>query len=97
MDDSTLYPKQFLDTNFRDSEVNSEGSFIWCEFDGFKIWKMHDKVLMQLIIATLSHATISYAIGITNSQDLHNRLKEQFSTVTQINIFQMKSKLQTIG
>lgn len=44
----------------------------------------------------LSHDIISCAIGSTSSQDLWNRLKEKFSTITRINIFQMKSELQMI-
>lgn len=37
VDDSTPYPKRFLDINSGDFEVNSEGSFTRCESDGFKI------------------------------------------------------------
>jgi len=57
---------------------------------------MHDRAIMQLITATLSPIAMSSAIGSTSSKDLWNRLKEQFSTVSRTNIFQMKSNLQTI-
>ncbi|KAB2606788.1 S2-RNase [Pyrus ussuriensis x Pyrus communis] len=36
------------------------------ESDDYKIWKMHDRALMQLITATLSSPTISCAIGNTS-------------------------------
>ncbi|CAN6726957.1 unnamed protein product [Malus baccata var. baccata] len=57
---------------------------------------MHDRALMQLIIATLSPLAVSCAIGSTSARDLWVRLKEQFSIVTQATIFQMKSELQNI-
>ncbi|KAM1004535.1 hypothetical protein ACFX2C_004724 [Malus domestica] len=64
--------------------------------DAFKVWKMHDRALMQLITATLSPSAISCAIGSTSARDLWVRLKEQFSIVTRATIFQMKSELQNI-
>lgn len=64
--------------------------------DDYKVWKMHDKALMQLITSTLSSAAISCAIGSTSSKELWSRLREQFSTVTRTSIFQLKSELQTI-
>ena len=66
------------------------------ETDDFKIWKMHDRALMQLITATLSPSAVSCAIGSTSARDLWVRLKEQFSIVTRTTIFQMKSELQNI-
>jgi hypothetical protein len=51
------------------------------------VWKMHDQAIMQLIIATLSHVAMCYAIGSPSSKDLWTRLKEQFSTVFRISIF----------
>ncbi|KAM2195522.1 hypothetical protein ACFX1R_029514 [Malus domestica] len=64
--------------------------------DEYIVWKMHDRAIMQLIIATLSPIAMSCAIGSTSSKDLWIRLKEQFSTVSRTSIFQMKSNLQTI-
>ncbi|XP_070679388.1 uncharacterized protein [Malus domestica] len=64
--------------------------------DDYKVWKMHDKALMQLITSTLSSAAISCAIGSTSSKELWSRLREQFSTVTKTSIFELKSELQTI-
>ncbi|XP_068322209.1 uncharacterized protein [Pyrus communis] len=63
------------------------------ESNAFVVWKMHDKVIMQLITATLSPVALSCAIGSKSSQDIWTRLKEQFSTVFQTSIFQMKSNL----
>ena len=67
--------------------VTSEGVTSQTESDDYKIWKMHDRALMQLITATLSSPAISYAIGSTSAHDLWTRLKEQFSTVTRTSIF----------
>lgn len=51
---------------------------------------------MQLITATLSPHVVSCVIGSTSAQDIWNQLKEQFSTVTHTNIFQLNSELQNI-
>lgn len=72
MDGSTPCPAEFLNTNSGDSEVNSKGFYIRSESDDFKIWKMHDKALMQLIATTLSLAALSCLIRNTNSQDMWN-------------------------
>ncbi|KAM1099692.1 hypothetical protein ACFX15_006016 [Malus domestica] len=81
-----------------DSTVSggSTDSSLRVETDTFKIWKMHDRALMQLITATLSPSAVSCAIGSTSARDLWVRLKEQFSIVTRTTIFQMKSALQNI-
>ena len=60
--------------------------------DEYLVWMMHDRALMQLITATLSPVAMSYAIGSTSSRDLWTRLREQFSTISRTNIFQMKSE-----
>ncbi|KAM2955590.1 hypothetical protein FF1_033713 [Malus domestica] len=96
VDVSTPCPPRFSDVISRDSKVVSGCSTAQVESDAYKIWKMHDKALMQLIFATLSASAISYAIGSISSLDLWTRLKEQFSTVSRTSIFQMKSELQTI-
>ncbi|KAB2606780.1 S2-RNase [Pyrus ussuriensis x Pyrus communis] len=74
VDGSTHCPARF--THCPDEIGSSQDS------DDYKIWKMHDRALMQLITATLSSPAISCAIGSTSAQDLWTRLKEQFSTVT---------------
>ncbi|KAM1111462.1 hypothetical protein ACFX19_010727 [Malus domestica] len=81
-----------------DSNVSggSTDSSLRVETDTFKIWKMHDRALMQLITATLSPSVVSCAIGSTSARDLWVRLNEQFSIVTRTTIFQMKSALQNI-
>ncbi|KAB2624186.1 hypothetical protein D8674_015846 [Pyrus ussuriensis x Pyrus communis] len=73
--------------------TSSADSSISADTDEFKIWKMHDRALMQLITATLSPSAISCAIGSASASDLWIRLKEQFSIVTWATIFQMKSQL----
>ncbi|KAI5346237.1 hypothetical protein L3X38_014116 [Prunus dulcis] len=86
VDDSWLYPSRF------DEDSNVEG----VETDASTIWKMHDRALMQLLIATLSSTAISYVIGCTSSHDMWVQLKDRFSTVTKARVFQMKSELQNI-
>jgi len=58
---------------------------------------MHDRALMQLLIATLSSTAISYVIGCVSAHDMWIQLKDRFSTVTKARIFQMKSELQNIN
>ncbi|KAM1289700.1 hypothetical protein ACFX15_016474 [Malus domestica] len=92
IDGSTCCPPQYSS----DSEVltGSVGSRI--ETDDYKVWKMHDRALMQLITATLSSVAISCAIGSISARDLWVCLQERFSTVSKTSIFQLKSDLQTI-
>jgi len=86
VDGSRKCPNRF------DADSDIEG----VETDDHQIWKMHDRALMQLIIATLSSTAISYVIGCVSSHDMWIQLEGRFSTVTKARIFQMKSKLQTI-
>ncbi|CAN6708179.1 unnamed protein product [Malus baccata var. baccata] len=96
VDGLTPCPAQFASESSVDSTILCGDSSTQVVTDEYKIWKMHDKALMQLITATLSPAAISCAIGSTSSKDLWFRLKDQFSTVTKASIFQLKSELQTI-
>ncbi|KAM1741605.1 hypothetical protein ACFX12_011704 [Malus domestica] len=57
---------------------------------------MHDRALMQLIIATLSPTAMSYIIGCLTSHDMWTNLKDRFSTVMKASIFQLKTELQNI-
>ncbi|KAM2851547.1 hypothetical protein PS2_027656 [Malus domestica] len=66
------------------------------ETDEYKVWKMHDRAIMQLITAKLSPIAVSCAIGNSCSKDLWTRLKEHFSTVSKTSVFQLKSDLQNI-
>ncbi|KAM1354495.1 hypothetical protein PS2_028626 [Malus domestica] len=96
VDGSMPCPPRFLTATSSESETNSGPSFTQADSEAYKIWKMHDRALMQLITATLSPPAVSCVIGSTSAQDLWNRLKEQFSIVTRTSIFQMKSALQNI-
>ncbi|KAM1561746.1 hypothetical protein ACFX1Z_004837 [Malus domestica] len=96
VDGSTPCPIRFTRSTSSGSEVDSQGTTSQTESDDYKIWKMHDRALMQLITATLSPSAVSCVIGSTSAQDLWTRLKEQFSIVTRASIFQMKSALQNI-
>lgn len=66
VDGTNPCPPQFS----TDSEVTSSGSGARVESDLYKVWKMHDRALMQLITATLSPMAISYAIGSSSVRDL---------------------------
>lgn len=98
VDGSNSCHTQYLVTGSGNSRVNSSSSSssTRIELDAYKIWKMHDRALMQLITTTLSSIALYCAIGSTRSQDLWTCLKEQFSTVTRTSIFQMKFELQII-
>ncbi|KAM1564853.1 hypothetical protein ACFX10_039076 [Malus domestica] len=96
LDGSSPCPTQFGSSGSRDSDIDSGDSSSRIEIDAYKIWKMHDRALMQLITVTLSPSTISCVIGSTSARDLWIRLNEQFSIVTRATIFQMKSELQNI-
>ena len=76
------------------STSKSSSSVLEC--DDVLIWKMYGRVVMQLITATLSPVAMSCVIGNNSLRDLLILLKEQFSTVSKTNIFQMKSNLQNI-
>lgn len=89
-------PERFVSSGLGEFEVDYGDSSSRTETNAYKIWKMYDHALMQLITVALSSSAVSCAIGSTSSQYLWNRLKEQFSIVTHATIFQMKSELQNI-
>lgn len=57
---------------------------------------MHDRALMQLLIATLSPIAMSCIIGCTSAHEMWMSLRDRFSTVTKASIFHMKLDLQNI-
>ena len=57
---------------------------------------MHDRALMQLLIATLSTTAMSCIIGSQSSHEMWVNLAERFSIVTRATIFHMKIELQNI-
>jgi len=86
VDGSRKCPSRF------DDDSTSEG----IERDAYLVWMMHDRALMQLIIATLSTTAMSCIIGSQSSHEMWINLAERFSTVTKATIFQMKTELQNI-
>ncbi|KAM1378721.1 hypothetical protein ACFX2I_020708 [Malus domestica] len=96
LDGSHPCPARFVSSGSRDSDVDYGDSSSRTESDAYKVWKMHDRALMQLITVTLSPSAVSCVIGSTSARELWIRLKEQFSIVTHATIFQMKSELQNI-
>lgn len=95
VDGTNPCPSQFMSASC-DFRVASSGSESRIESDAYKVWKMHDRALMQLITATLSSMAISCDIGSSSARELWVRLQEQFSTVSKTFIFQLKFDLQTI-
>ncbi|KAM1503068.1 hypothetical protein COP1_028120 [Malus domestica] len=75
-----------------DDDFDAEG----VEKDDYLVWKMHDRALMQLMIATLSTTTMSCVIGSQSFHEMWVNLTERFSAVTKATIFQMKTELQNI-
>lgn len=86
VDGSRQCPTRFLDN------PDLEG----VETEAYQIWKMHDRALMQLIIATLSVTGMSCIIGCVNAREMWMSLRDRFSTVTKASIFQLKTELQNI-
>jgi len=75
------------------SRFDADSDLEGVETDDHQVWKIHDRALMQLHIATLSSTAIFYVIGCVSSHDVWVKLKDQFSIVTKARIFQMKSEL----
>lgn len=86
VDGSRLCPTRF------DEDSTVEG----VETNAYQVWKMHDRALMQLLIATLSCTSISYVISCTSARDMWVQLKDRFFTVTKASVFRMKSELENI-
>ncbi|CAN6724702.1 unnamed protein product [Malus baccata var. baccata] len=78
------------------SRFDDDSDIEGIEKDEYLIWKMHDRALMQLMIATLSTTAMSCVIGSQSSHEMWVNLNERFSTVTKAMIFQMKTELQNI-
>lgn len=78
------------------SRFNESSDKEGVETEAFQIWKVHDRALMQLIIATLSTTVMSCIIGCTNSHEMWQNLKDRFATITKACIFQLKTELQNI-
>lgn len=57
-------------------EVHSCNSSSSKENDEFKVWKMHDHALMQLLTATLSSPAVSCVIRSISACDMWTRLNE---------------------
>ncbi|KAM2587639.1 hypothetical protein TB1_044802 [Malus domestica] len=94
VDGTTLCLPQFSAFGSPNLATISVSSII--ETDEYKIWKTHDRALMQLLTATLLSSAISCVIGSTSSRDPWIRLQEQFSIVSRTSIFQMKVDLQNV-
>jgi hypothetical protein len=52
------------------SRFDTDSNIESVESDDHQIWKMHDRALTQLLIATLSSTAISYVIGCISSHDM---------------------------
>ncbi|KAM1780061.1 hypothetical protein ACFX12_041368 [Malus domestica] len=77
VDGDKLCPSRFVD------EPDKEG----VETENYHIWKLHDRALMQLIIATISPTAMSCIIGCTSAHEIWINLRDRFSTVTKASIF----------
>jgi len=58
------------------SRFNADFDLQGTETEDYQVWKMHDRALMQLLIATLSSTAISYVIGCVSAHDMWIQLKE---------------------
>ena len=57
-------PTRFVSSGFGGSNVDSGDSSSRTETDAYKVWKMHDRALMQLIIVTLSPSAVSCVVSL---------------------------------
>lgn len=89
VDGSSPCPHCFTSSESGASEVNSGNSSANVENDEYKVWKMHDHALMQLITATLSPVVVSCTIGSTSSKNIWTHLKEHFSIIEPLNTRQL--------
>ncbi|KAB2603133.1 hypothetical protein D8674_004138 [Pyrus ussuriensis x Pyrus communis] len=97
VDGSNPCPARFLPSVSNNSYVESNSSLSNLETNEYKVWKMHDSAIMQLITATLLFIVVSYAIGSSCSKDLWTKLKEHFSTVSKTSICVMQGKESVIS
>ena len=70
VDGSHLCPSSVSSSSAEGCGTNFSNSSSSVECDDIVVWKMHDRVIMQLITATLSPIAMSCAIGSTSSRDL---------------------------
>lgn len=92
IDGSIACPEKFDSTDIEDGTVVNDTII----FYAYKVWKIHDKALMTLIIATLSPSVLSCIIGWISSRQMWETLRERFTSITRTNIVQLKIDLQNI-
>ncbi|KAM2049345.1 hypothetical protein ACFX1T_007770 [Malus domestica] len=72
------YPNKYVDSESENETVKNPPVIN----DAYTVWRIHDKALMTLIIATLSTAALSCVIGCQSSREMWINLKERFSNMT---------------
>jgi hypothetical protein len=62
----------------------------------FLIWQKRDKALLSLLYSTLSSPVLAMVVGLSNSQEVWDKLEERFTYTTQANVLNLKLELQSI-
>ncbi|KAB2610481.1 hypothetical protein D8674_018513 [Pyrus ussuriensis x Pyrus communis] len=63
LDGSLPCPARFMSSGSGESDIDSGDSSSRTDTDEYKVWKMHDRTLMQLITVTLSPSAVSCVIA----------------------------------
>lgn len=76
--------------------LDTEGCVTSEETTAYKLWKQTDMALISLLMATLEEDIVDVIIGCKTSRQAWLALQERFSTVSRVNIMQLKTELQTL-
>ncbi|XP_004300970.1 PREDICTED: uncharacterized protein LOC101292509 [Fragaria vesca subsp. vesca] len=87
-DGSEVAPPRYALTT--DAGVTNE------ETTAYKAWKQTDMALLSLLMATLDEDIVNVIIGYKTSRQAWLALHERFSTVSRVNIMQLKTELRTL-
>lgn len=74
----------------------TDGTITAEETAAYKAWKQTDMALLSLLMATLDEDIVDVIIGCSTSRQAWLALQERFSTVSRVNIMQLKTELQTL-
>ncbi|KAL6186278.1 hypothetical protein ACLB2K_042399 [Fragaria x ananassa] len=76
--------------------LSEEGSVTSEVTTAYKQWKMVDKALLSLLMATLDDEIMDIIVGSKSSREAWLAIQERFSSVSGASIMQLKTDLQTI-
>ena len=62
----------------------------------YQTWRIRDKALLSLINSTLTPQVFSLVVGIKNAQEVWNTLDQRFTSISIVNILNLKLELQSL-